>query len=383
MHLNSERIGIVHNIISPYKTVLFNELFKICKGIHVIYMAETEGNRDWSIRRDELQFPHEILFDGSLDGVSKSRVAIATWKHLNSLKPDVVIIGGYSYLACWAALFWAKTHKTKTILWSSSNQDDKGRSFLKEKLKSFFVKRCDAADVYGVRSGDYLVRLGMQRNRIFTKGNTTNNAFYYDQTMRLRAKRDLLCERFGIRSHNFLYIGRFSQEKNILHLLDAYRRVEAADQWGLILVGSGPQRKEIEDYIGKHAIKNVLLAGFRQKEKIPEFLAVSDILVLPSVSEPWGLVVNEAMAAGLPVLVSKRCGCYPDIVRENVNGFAFDPFDETELYGIMRAIVDGRCDLESMGKASLELIDGYSPEKAAKVVARTIEYVLEELRKQE
>jgi len=89
------------------------------------------------------------------------------------------------------------------------------------------------------------------------------------------------------------------------------------------------------------------------------------------------LVVNEAMAAGLPVLVSRRCGCYPDLIKEGINGFSFDPFDNDELFNRMKEIVDGKHDLTKMGRASVDIIKDYTPQKAAKVIVDTIKFVID------
>jgi glycosyltransferase involved in cell wall biosynthesis len=370
------KVAIIHNIIAPYKSLLFNELGTICPDLRVLYMAETESDRDWVIRKDFLDFPYDILFKGSLDDVSQVRVAVRTWRWLNQFGPDVVIIGGYNYFACLAGFFWAKVNRKKVILWFDSTEEDKPRIVLKEMIKRLLVKRCDGANAYSQKGKAYLMKLGMEEGRIFVKGNVTDNAFYFHQTMRLKKDRDLLSKKFGVRANNFLYIGRFSPEKNILFLLKVYQKLKTQKcDWGLILVGNGPERDKINDYINEYNIKDVYMPGFKQKEEMPEYLAVSDVLVLPSISETWGLVVNEAMAAGLPVLVSKRCGCYPDIVKEGVNGFSFEPHDETELHSRMKAIVDGKHDLASMGEASLEIIKDYTPERAARAVSEAIEYV--------
>ncbi len=214
------------------------------------------------------------------------------------------------------------------------------------------------------------------KDKIFIKGNTVDNTFYYCETSKLKPKRASLCEQFRIPFHNFLYVGRFSAEKNIFQLLKAYKRLIGQHAWGLLLVGDGPQMGKIKNCVKKYAIKNVFMPGFQQKEEIPKFFAVSDVLILPSISEPWGLVVNEAMAAGLPVLVSSRCGCYPDIVKEGINGFGFDPYDERRLFGLMKEIVESKYDLVSMGAASQDIIRDYTPEKAAQIVLKTIEFVL-------
>ena len=162
-----------------------------------------------------------------------------------------------------------------------------------------------------------------------------------------------------------------------MRLLDAYRGLQASHaNWGLILVGDGPQKTEIVDYIKRTGVRNVFMPGFIQKENISAYIAVSDVLVLPSISETWGLVVNEAMAGCLPVLVSNKCGCYPDIVKEGVNGFSFDPYDTNQLYTLMENMAEGIYDLKTMGQASLDIISNYTPEKAALVIRKTIENVL-------
>ena len=143
----------------------------------------------------------------------------------------------------------------------------------------------------------------------------------------------------------------------------------------MILVGDGPQREEIENFITENKIDNIFLPGFKQKEELPLFYAISDVFVLPSISETWGLVVDEAMVSGLPVLVSNRCGCYPDIVQDGINGFSFDPFNGEELFRSMKDIALGELDLKEMGRASLEIIKDYAPEKSADVFQQAIKAV--------
>jgi glycosyltransferase involved in cell wall biosynthesis len=339
-------------------------------------MAQTEDNRRWRIDTNELIFPHKFLFNGSLDNINPLALAHRTWKRLNLLNPDILILGGYAYSACWAGFLWAKRNKKKVILWSATNQDDHSRALLKEKTKGLLIKRCDAANVYGLKSRDYLIKHGLNKDAIFIKGNTTDNDFYYKHTNEFRTKRVALSKQYGLAKQNFLYIGRFSKEKNIFHLLRAYKKLKADNDWGLILVGDGPQSDKIINYIEQNDIRNVCIPGFQHQADIPKFLAVSDIFVLPSTSEPWGLVVNEAMAAGLPVLVSRKCGCHPDLIKEGNNGFSFDPFDDNELYELMKNAADGKYDLPLMGEASLEIIKNYTPKRAAEAISQAIEFAL-------
>lgn len=380
-HLNSEmltncKIVVLHNIIAPYKTLLFNALHDVLNNIKVLYISETEHRREWVISKDELRFPYQIMFKVPADEVSAILLFSKTWSRLNTLNPDVLIIDGYTYPSSWAGLFWARSRGRKRVLWSSSNEEDHDRIFYRETVKRSFVKRCDAYNVYGTKSRDYLLKLGAKADRISIVGNNTENAFYFNETMKLKDKRSDRCKQYGLPERNFLYIGRLSEEKNILHLLDSFRRLKELDsRWGLIMIGSGPQRREIENYIGEHKLKDVVIPGFKQKNDIPVFFGMSDVFVLPSISEPWGIVVNEAMAAGLPVLVSKKCGCYPDIVIDGENGFSFDPYDKNELFRLMCEMADGKTDLEKMGRRSLKIIKDYTPERASGIIFETIRKV--------
>lgn len=375
--MNSQKIVILHNIISPYKTELFNALYALRKDLKVVYIAENEHGREWTICRDGLEFPYHIMFAQPAESVSQISLFINTWKCLNEIKPDIVIIDGYSYFSCWAGLFWAKFNGKKIILWSSSTWEDHTRNIIRESVKKIFVSFCNAYNTYGIRSRDYLIRLGAEARHITMIGNVTDTSYYLAQTSALRNERHSLATRLGVAPRNFLYIGRFSSEKNIFMLLKAYRnlKLRGYKDWGLILVGNGPLKEAILAFIKKENLSDVVMPGFIQKEYLPQFFSVSDIFVLPSLSEPWGLVVNEAMAAGLPVLVSTNCGCYPDLVKEGSNGFGFDPNHVDRLAMLIHDFADGKYDLESMGLMSLEIINKYTPQNAAALISKTIDEV--------
>jgi glycosyltransferase involved in cell wall biosynthesis len=123
-------------------------------------------------------------------------------------------------------------------------------------------------------------------------------------------------------------------------------------------------REAVESLVAqKGLVGDVVLAGqVDELETLASYYAFAGACILATeTDEPWGLVVNEAMAAGLPVLVSNRCGCAADLVAEGLNGFTFDPYDEAELAGRMRWMHDHRERLEPMGRASWEIVQRFSP----------------------
>ena len=134
-----------------------------------------------------------------------------------------------------------------------------------------------------------------------------------------------------------------------------------------MLLGDGALRSAVESRIARPDLAgSVVLAGFRQYDELPAWYGLASAFVHASTTEQWGLVVNEAMASGLPVLVSNRCGCAPDLVEDGVNGFTFDPYDVEALAGLMQrvaAMTDER--RAAMGRAGQRIIADWGPERFA------------------
>jgi len=136
--------------------------------------------------------------------------------------------------------------------------------------------------------------------------------------------------------------------------------------WDLVLVGGGIQEQLLKDLSAKIPIGKIHIRGWGTYEDMPLYYGLASGFILPSLYEPWGLVVNEAMASGLPVLVSSKCGCVPELCWRGVNGFDFNPLYEDE---IMKSMLDlsslNSNQLKKMGEASQAIINCYSPEVMA------------------
>jgi glycosyltransferase involved in cell wall biosynthesis len=167
-------------------------------------------------------------------------------------------------------------------------------------------------------------------------------------------------------------VGRLAEEKNVMGLLESwldYRR--GGGSWPLVLVGDGPEAKALKAAAAASQFgAEVLFPGLKSSRALLPFYAFAGCFVLPSTREPWGLVVNEAMASGLPVLVSTACGCGPDLVSDGLNGFLFKPTDKAALTGLLHRIASRNADeLERMGRCSRQIIGNYSPEHFGRSVA--------------
>jgi glycosyltransferase involved in cell wall biosynthesis len=130
-----------------------------------------------------------------------------------------------------------------------------------------------------------------------------------------------------------------------------------------VVLGDGPLRGEYERRVAELGLSGrVHLPGFKQYGELPAYYGLAGAFVLASTEEQWGLVVNEAMASGLPVLVSRRCGCAPDLVAEGETGFTFDPADAEDLSGLMSRLVSDDARRERMGRAARRAVSAWTPE---------------------
>lgn len=374
------KIHLFHNIISPYKTLLFNELNNILYGnLKVVYFTNTASERDWNVDKNKIEFDYEVLNDVKLEDLSQILLAKQVFKYLLKHKPKVVVVGGYDLLAFWVVWLWRVFFSIKLACIMESQEQDHKRSCIKEFVKKMFFYFIDLNIAAGEKHRDYLLKLGVDENKVAVMNGVggVEKTLYNKYLSKYNSieERKLLYKKLNIPNINyFIYVGRFSSEKNIKFFLKAYcdvvKSFEKEEEWGIILVGSGKQESEIREFVSKLDIKNVIYPGFIQQNILPKYYLVSKVFVLPSISEPWGLVVDEAITLGLPVLISEKCGCVPDIVKNEINGLTFNPLDMNDLKNKIAKIINYEINLESLAQESLRISKKCSPLNSAEIIAK-------------
>jgi glycosyltransferase involved in cell wall biosynthesis len=187
--------------------------------------------------------------------------------------------------------------------------------------------------------------------------------------------------RFGISSDKkvILYASKLIARKRPLDLLQAYAIVRARrDDVALLFVGSGEEEGELWDIVSERHVPDVHFAGFRNQSELPEIYAASDVFVLPAENEPWGLVINEVMCAGLPVVTSEEVGAVPDLVHHGDNGFLYPAGDVSTLAGYLETLLADNRLRARMGERSLELIGDWDLDRCVAGVRAALELVAPE-----
>jgi len=342
--------------------------------------GRTSDDYAWQPSDADVPYARVILSEAPIQRMPARRRIRLILAALERLCPDVLVVCGYGGTGMLTALYWARTRDrpVPVVMLSDSTATDHARTVWKEWIKSQILRQCGSALVAGQRHRQYLQMLGMPEQYMFSGYDVVDNDYFYRETLMLRqqARPQILPNR-----PYFLASNRFLPKKNLFRLLEAfarYRKTAGADAWDLVLLGDGDLRKKIEAAVASLTLQDaVALPGFKQYFELPLYYAWASCFVHASTTEQWGLVVNEAMAAGLPVVVSNRCGCAPDLVIDGDNGYTFDPTDVAALADRMLAVASDACDREAMGRRSREIITNWSPETFAKGLMNAVAAALD------
>lgn len=372
------KVAVLFTNYGPYHVARLEAFNKVCAHenwtLNCIELAREEVLYPWKIIPENTTLDFTTLITHvPLESVSIFSIISRLFKELRSTNPDIVAVAGYANPAIFFTLLWGIVNRKKIILLSATKEDDACRNPLTESLKRLVISRYSGALVGGKPQQRYLAKLGMPPDHIKVGYNVVGNQAFNPTLIRKLPS--------PLEKPYFLSVNRFVPKKNLLLLLQAYNKYQSFScniPYDLVLCGDGPLKSEVESYISRHGLKHkVHLPGFLQQDELKPYYAHAKCFIHASLQEQWGLVVNEAMAAGLPVLVSNKCGCYEDLILEGVNGFSFTPDNVSQLSKLMLKVSSEEINLLDMGEASLAHIKRFSPEYFAKGLRDVVQLSLD------
>ncbi|MCX7113646.1 MAG: glycosyltransferase family 4 protein [Proteobacteria bacterium] len=314
------------------KERLYKEKIKLV----AIETASTEANYQWDEVKTDHSLHRVVIFkDTDYCMLSPNQIWDGMVDCLDTIRPDVVVVCGYAFPEALASIWWARYNNKGVVLMSDSNSFDAPRTWYREHIKRLILNQCDAALVAGTTAHSYIHNLGMSNEQIFIGLDVIDNQHFGNP----RFQGDYYLSWLS-KQPFFLCVSRFIEKKNLLNLLFAYanycREFNNENYWRLVLIGDGPLKPEIEGLRNELDLLNkLILPGFLQYDQLPDIYQSASAFILPSSVEQWGLVANEAMASGLPVMVSRKAGCAVDLVNEGENGWGFDPMDVDQMTTLM------------------------------------------------
>jgi glycosyltransferase involved in cell wall biosynthesis len=367
------RVRIYHNFLWPrYIGAIFSKIQSNSSrsglAVSFVQVAETETQQSMFGKVDLSyhQYPYRLLFPGRYSDVPLYRLITALMADVFRNPCELVVLPGYHRIEYWAMLMVCIVLRRKRAVFCDSTAYDQAKKYRwKEIAKTFFFRHCDGIFCYGSRSKEYIESYGVIAKRTYHPCQAAALPHRYDASAILGYYEKNRVE--AATTTRFLYIGRLAVEKGLHDLLDAFRYVhEQLPETKLNIVGSGFLDGELRERTRRLGLESaVAFLGPKGPEEIGQLLMTSAALILPSHIEPWGLVVNEALSNGCPVVASNICGCTPELVLDGVTGYSFPAGDVRALGGAMNAVLRMSVDRFAVARKCLDLIGQYTPERAA------------------
>lgn len=312
----------------------------------------------------EKLFPDRSAYDAA---VSSGALRAALEGVLEKLSPDVIAISGWSNPESMIAIRWARAKGVRLVMMSETQGDDAARSFLREAVKKRIVSACDAALVGGPPQADYIKQLGIPANRINMGYNAVDNAHFAAGALAARGDSAALRKEHGLPERYMLASCRFITKKNLPNLVSAYADVTSSSDRplpDLVILGDGETRGQIEQAARDGGVEGrVHLPGYRGYDALPALYALAELFVHVSTVEQWGLVINEAMASGTPVLVSQPCGAARSLVEDGVSGIVVEPTRAGIASGLSRFATMSSEQRDAMADTAALAVADWGPDR--------------------
>lgn len=373
------RIAIFTRQIGPYHDARFRAAYAVCPGVTVVSTASQGWFKEFTSFDRSGGYPVVTLFNSLTEydaAIRADQMREAVFGALDEIRPECIAIGGWAAAESAAALLWAAENGCPCIITSESQAFDAQRSRSSEWIKKEIVKLCDAALVGGYTHKRYMQDLGMAEDLISLGYNAVDNEHFKISAAAAREDADRLRAEFDLPDRYILASGRFIEKKNFPRLVRAYAEAKTAvpDAPSLVILGDGDERANIEAEITATGMQdNVKLAGFKTYEDLPTLYGLSEGFVHVSFVEQWGLVINEAMSTGVPVVASHACGAASTVIADGENGFLVDATETASiadaLQKLFRMTPAARA---TMGENAAHAIADWGPDRFGRGFARAV-----------
>ena len=353
---------VITNIPNPYRVPLFNELSQQLgeksHKLKVVFAAKGYPRRFFKLNEAEFEFEYEYLNAAPRQiGNSESyRFSYSgSLRVIKKEKPDFVIVTGFT-MATANALWAGKFGEHKTLIWSGTTQAAHGKFALMKKLWRKVLGNFAAGFIcYGSHARRHLVEyLGLSPHKMHISFNTVDTSFFDERTLELR----LGIPNRGDRVKQLTSISYLTERKDQGALVQLVARLkEKRSDFVLNIIGDGDQRKTLQKMIDDAGLQeHVMLLGHKQKEELPTYLAETDVFLFHTKYDIWGLVLNEAMAAGLPCLSSINAGSSYDLIKEGENGYVVDFNDQKGVVPTLEKLLDDPSLRKKVGNKARETV---------------------------
>ena len=320
-----EKVLIVFNHPAPYKVRLFNELSKTF-DLHVIFERDSASDRNKAFYFEE-KYDFKIHKIKGIKIGAEGLLSFGVKKHLKHNKYDLVIMNGYSHFAEMKAIKYLKKTHTPYVLYINGGTIKSKECFIKKNLKKRYISVAKCYFSPDEESNKYLVYYGANEKDIL---NYPYSTIFENEIVKNEPNKKELRKELNLNFEKvFVSSGQLIKRKNYISLVKEWEKFPK--EYGLVLIGDGKQRKEIENLIKTENLSNVLVTGFLKHEEMFKYFKASDAFLFPSKEDIYGHVINEALSQGVPVISTNKVNSATKLIKNGVNGFVLEKLEGEEF----------------------------------------------------
>jgi len=376
------RVLLLHNFLTPYRIPLFEALARQV-DLEVWIYGDVASIREWKHKTDGLQFPCRLLPHWNLPTGSRDFRVLLNYtlpRDLARHEHDVTLCMGWDAPASWYAAWQARRTGRPFVLWSGSTEHEPSwRRSLFKPLVKWMVQGADARITYGSRAKEYLVSLGADPETTWPAVRGLPDAYGAGARALPPEARAHQRGALGIDARFVVfYCGQLIDRKGLSELLHAFARFQSdRDDALLVIAGTGSRERTFKALAQRLGIAGrIRWLGHVPPENLPGWYALADLFVLPSREEVWGMVINEALACGVPVLTCEPVGAAPDLIIEGENGYVVPAADSDALCVAMQRHFDSNHDRAAMRARVLEIGECWSLERQVEVIVGALRHAI-------
>lgn len=368
------KVLYITNVPSPYRVDFFNELGRYC-DLTVLFETDRADDRDERWMHQNAEF-YQAIYMKARFRKTDTAFCPEVIKLYHNIRADLLVVGGYSTPTGMYLIQYLRRYRIPFVLNCDGGLIKKD-SWIKYRIKRFFISSASFWLSTGEACNQYLLYYGARRERIAVYPFTSIKESDVLKIPVSEAEKLNLRKKLSIDEKNIIIsVGQFIYRKGYDILIEAMKH---DTETGIYIIGGNPlpEYLELKD---RYGMKNLHYVEFKAKEELREYYMAADVFVLPTREDIWGLVINEAMAYGLPVVTTKQCVAGQELIEADVNGYLVEAGNSCQLKEKIEQLFNDEDLRKMMQENNLNKIRDYTIENMARCHMKIFERILKEQR---
>lgn len=350
--------------LAPYRVDWCDELVKLGNNVTIIYTKDKDSERNYNWLVKESKGSYLVKLKSFI--IKNEAISFSVFKYLNDKSYNVIIFDGYGNITNFLGIIYLKIKKVRYFINIDGTRKNNRETIINKYIKRYLFSNNAIYLCSSKETKKYLNSFGIDNSKIYIHPFTSLYKKSILKSVPSKKQKKFLKEKLNIEGEKVvLTVGRFIKLKQFDLLIEMWSKMDL--KYILVIIGEGKEESKYWNLIKQYSMENIRIIPFQDFDSLVDYYMLSDLFVLPSSNDVWGLVINEAMANGLPILASNKCGASDSLVLNGENGYIFTYNDFDTLFEKINSILENEELQIKMAKKSLDLIKDYNLEDMSRL----------------